>query len=121
MVSISHIEETLETLSRLQVGQKLSMRMGSTLKIDKRPNRVYRLFTADSKIIIFHFLDYIIDMAMLLGIRMNYKIINALENYKITYNYRIDVCTNFGKLQTKIRDYLNDSKNNSVGSMLESK
>jgi hypothetical protein len=101
-----YIEENLETLSKLEPGQKLYIRMGM-IKIDKNPKRIYRWFTGDSKVVVFSHLDNMIDLAISFSIPLDLQLLDALENYKITYNHRKDITDNINKLQKKISDAIN--------------
>ena len=106
-----YIEQALETLAQLEPGQKLYIRLGM-LCIDKNPNRIYRWFRSSRKIIIYCYIEQIIDLAIIFKIPFNLKLIDALENYKNTYSHRLDVQENFTKLQDKIRNNLNGTITN---------
>ena len=101
-----YIENMLNTISQLELGQKLSIRMGTKLVIDKNPNRAYRLFTGSKKREIYGLIYNVIDLAVVQGIRLNEKLLQALDNYIHTYNYRKDVVINVRKIQAKIKEYL---------------
>jgi hypothetical protein len=103
MLSSEYVEATLSTLSRLEVGQKLYIRMG-TLRIDEHPSRIYRWFTGDSKFVIYYHLDHMIDLAIAYGIPLDLKLLDAIEKYKITYVKNQYVQDNFTLLQKKISD-----------------
>jgi hypothetical protein len=107
-----YIEKTLETLSQLEPGQKLYIRLGM-IHIDKNPNRIRRWFKSCRKIMIYYHIEQIVDLAFVLGIDFDFNLIdNAFENYKKTYRHRLDVQENFTKLQQRIRNNLNSTTTN---------
>ena len=111
MNSFQFIEESLATLSKIEAGQKLCIRVGK-LCIDKNPNRIYRWFMGDSKTVIYLHVDLLIEMAISFKLPLDVNLITAIEIYKNTYKNRTDVQENFTKLQQKIRNYLNITSTN---------
>jgi len=106
MMTSEYVEESLDRLVELEPGQKLYIRMGM-LKIDKNPNRIYRFFTGDPKWMIHLHIEQLIDLAIAYEIPLDLKLLDALENYKITYRHRKSVQENFTLLQKKISKHIN--------------
>jgi hypothetical protein len=100
-----YIIESLATLEKVKMGQKIAVTMGKFQIVDK-PVGIFRWLSGDSKRVTVAYIRQIIDDAILKNLPLDGKILEALENLKITYYKSISTVSNLTKLQLDIKNEL---------------
>ena len=101
-----YITESLDTLVKIQVGEKLSVSSGK-FEIVKKPIGIFRWMSGDSKHATVTYIRQIIDNAILKNISFDEKILVGLENLKITYHKSMSTFSELTKLQLDVKNELN--------------
>lgn len=101
-----YILESLVTLGKITPGQKLSVTCGTFQIVDK-PIGIFRWMSGDSKYSTVTYIRQIIDNAILKNIPFDEKILEGLENLKITYHKSMSTFSELTKLQLDVKNELN--------------
>ena len=98
------INDALETLGRVEPGDKLSIAYGK-LVIVTSPNRIIRWLSGDGKYISLTYVMNVINNAIFLKIPIDPNVLNSLENMKITYHKSDNMINRLTALQDVIREF----------------
>lgn len=99
-----YLTESLETLGKIQVGQKLSVSSGK-FQIVNKPVGVFRWLSGDNKNTTVTYIKQVVDNAILKNIKFDGQaILNAIENLKITYRKNLFVIGELTKIQLDIKN-----------------
>ena len=100
-----YIMESLATLEKVKMGQKVSVTMGKIQIVDK-PIGFFRWLSGDGKHVTVTYIRQIIDDAILKNLPLDEKLLEALENLKITYFKSMSTVSCLTKLQLDIKKEL---------------
>ena len=101
-----YVIKSLETLCKVEAGQKLSFDCGVFNIVDK-PNGIYRWIKGDSKHITVAYITQVVNSAILHNLPFDGdKVLSALENLKITYHSNLKVVTDLTRIQLDVRNEL---------------
>lgn len=101
-----YITESLDTLVKIQVGEKLSVSSGK-FEIVKKPIGIFRWLGGDSKNTTVIYIKQVIDNAILKNIKFDgQSVLNAIENLKMTYRKHLSVIGELTKIQLDIKNEL---------------
>ena len=99
-----YILDSLDTLGKIQSGQKLSVSTGKFQIVDK-PFGIFRWLSGDNKNITVAYIRQVVDNAILKNIPFDGKLIlHALENLKMTYHKHLSVISELTKIQLDIKN-----------------
>ena len=101
----SYILESLATLEKVKMGQKLAVTMGK-IKIVDKPIGIFRWLSGDGKHVTVSYIKQIVDDAILKNLPLDAKLLEALENLKITYFKSMSTVSCLTKLQLDIKNEL---------------
>ena len=101
-----YITESLDTLMKIQVGEKLSVSSGK-FQIVNKPIGIFRWLGGDSKNTTVTYIKQVIDNAILKNIPFDGQMmLNAIENLKMTYRKHLSVIGELTKIQLDIKNEL---------------
>ena len=107
MISADEIIKTLSILENIEVSQKLSFKDGEMTLVEN-PSRITRWLSGDGKEKTLVELEKIIDLAIGFNIPIYQKVIQSLENLKITYHKSKKMMLRLTDLQRLITKYMHE-------------
>ena len=97
--------ESLATLGKITPGQKLSFSLGKFQIVDK-PIGIFRWMSGDGKHVTVSYIRQVVDNAILKNISFDEKILEGIENLKITYHKNMSTFLELTKIQLDVKNEL---------------